>query len=142
MNVKLKQPVYFLDKFAANLKFVLAKNRIGFFYYHSYVLTITNEPDFCLWPRVAVLLTKNSNLCYLILIIARASADASADESTDKFLKNLCFSLFFVTFLNSQPNQSLFKARSLLLLGGIVPPKNIYQSKTVFKQFLDSFYSF
>ena len=50
----------------------------------------------------------------LILIIAGASADASADESTDKFLKKLCFSLFFVTFLNSQPTQSLFKARSYL----------------------------
>ena len=50
----------------------------------------------------------------LILIIAGASAEASADESTDKFLKKMRFSLFFLTFFNSQLTQSLFKAMSYL----------------------------
>ena len=34
----------------------------------------------------------------LILIIARSSADASADESSDNFLKKICFSLIFSLF--------------------------------------------
>ena len=55
---------------------------------------------------------ETTNKDFLILIIAGASADASADESIDKFLEKLCFSHFFLTFLNSQPTQSLFKARN------------------------------
>ena len=35
---------------------------------------------------------------FLILIIARSSADASADESSDNFLKKICFSLIFSLF--------------------------------------------
>merc|ERR1712177_133415 len=35
-----------------------------------------------------------------ILILPTSSADASADESAANFLKILCFSHFFLTFLN------------------------------------------
>ena len=75
----------------------------------------------------------------LILIIAGASADASADESTDKFLKKTVFFTLFLIFLNSQPIQSLSKARSDPYWEEQSLQK-INQSNTVFKQFLNSFF--
>ena len=77
--------------------------------------------------------------CFLILIIAGASADASADESSDKFLKKTVFFTLFLIFLNSQPIQSLSKARSDPYWEEQSLQK-INQSNTVFKQLLNSFF--
>ena len=76
---------------------------------------------------------------FLISIIAGASADASADESLDKFLKKTVFFTLFLIFLNSQPIQSLSKARSDPYWEEQSLQK-INQSNTVFKQFLNSFF--
>ena len=76
---------------------------------------------------------------FIILIIAGASADASADESSDKFLKKPVFFTLFLVFLNSRPIQSLSKARSDPYWEEQSLQK-INQSNTVFKQLLNSFF--